>query len=299
MLVDSQAEVRKSAFAAMKHLKTTVAKVSQTNTLAVAGSASVKDEGAGQRRVSVAVLDTQGRESPRILPTQFILTENGQPVWTYRVMERPAAVPMSVIFLLPRGLEFAGKPLDHNGLQGLAWKRAIDGWSTATYAPEAEAPAADEFELPSFIANSAQTRRTAQEKPKRPDSTGFWKGLRRAVEPGDIAPRGKRQIIALALDDAGTLPDESLVAAFHRARISLQVVSLAGNAALQDFCRRIAANFQRVEDAATFEERISLAYLNLLARYEIRYQSVAPAATTLKVRVQAPAGWSEASVPLA
>lgn len=299
MLVDSQPEVRKSAFAAVRQLKTAVAKLSQTSSLVVAGSASIKEQGDGQRRVSVAVLDTQGRESPRLLPTQFILTENGQPVWTYRVTERPAAQPMSVIFLFPHSLEVAGKLLDHNGLRGLAWKRAIDQWSSARYSPDAELPSADQFELPSFIANTAKTKRPSQEKPKREDATGFWKGLRRAVEPENIILRGKRQIIAVCLDDAGALPDEGLIAALQAARFSLQVVSVAENAALEDFCRRLAGNFQRVQDVAVLEERISLAYLNLLARYEIRYQPVYLAATTLKIRVQAPTGWSEASVPFA
>jgi hypothetical protein len=38
---------------------------------------------------------------------------------------------------------------------------------------------------------------------------------------------------------------------------------------------------------------IGQAYLNLLARYEIAYQPVAPNASVLKVRIQAPGGWGE------
>jgi hypothetical protein len=38
---------------------------------------------------------------------------------------------------------------------------------------------------------------------------------------------------------------------------------------------------------------IEQAYLNLLARYEIAYQPVAPNAPVLKVRIQTPGGWGE------
>jgi hypothetical protein len=75
------------------------------------------------------------------------------------------------------------------------------------------------------------------------------------------------------------------------------VVSAVPNAALRDFCRRTSGSFQLVEDPAQVEERISLTYLNLLARYEIRYQSAADS-VSLKLRVHTPTGWGEANVTL-
>ena len=53
-----------------------------------------------------------------------------------------------------------------------------------------------------------------------------------------------------------------------------------------------------MEDTATIAERISLVYLSLLARYEIRYQPVCPDATSLKLRVQTPSGWGETVVTM-
>ena len=44
---------------------------------------------------------------------------------------------------------------------------------------------------------------------------------------------------------------------------------------------------------------IEQAYLNLLARYEIAYQPVAPNAPVLKVRVQTPGGWGETLIAAA
>jgi hypothetical protein len=38
--------------------------------------------------------------------------------------------------------------------------------------------------------------------------------------------------------------------------------------------------------------------LNLLARYQIRYQPVSPEATILKARVQTASGWGEVKIPI-
>jgi hypothetical protein len=105
-------------------------------------------------------------------------------------------------------------------------------------------------------------------------------------------------MIVLAPQDAGETDLGSLVAAAHSSRTSVQVVSVPANAALQEFCRRTNGHFHQVHDAAAIEERISMTYLNLLARYEIRYQSVCPDAAELKLRVHTPKGWGETTVPL-
>ena len=44
---------------------------------------------------------------------------------------------------------------------------------------------------------------------------------------------------------------------------------------------------------------VEQAYLNLLARFEIAYQPVAPNAPVLKVRVQTPVGWGETLIAAA
>ena len=105
-------------------------------------------------------------------------------------------------------------------------------------------------------------------------------------------------MIVLAPAEVGDNPDDDLVAAVQASRTSIQVVSTAANTALQDFCRRTSGQFHLVEEAAAIEQRVSLAYLNLLARYEIRYQSVAPDGATLKLRVHSPSGRGETIVPL-
>ena len=59
-----------------------------------------------------------------------------------------------------------------------------------------------------------------------------------------------------------------------------------------------AGQFHLLEQGAVVEDRISLMYLNLLARYEIRYLPVRPEATALRLRVHTPSGGGETMVPL-
>jgi HEAT repeat protein len=300
MLADSQGEVRKRAFAAVGRIRAAVAQVSEAVEWPVACSCGPKDPRTGQRRVSVAVVSADGRESPRILPAQFMLSEDGQPVWSYRVLEKPAPEAMSVIFLFPRSVDGAGKPWDQGALRCLNWKRSTDLWCTVPYSGLDNTPSAGyaDLEIPSFVANSVQAARAFQQTPKRADCTGFWIAVRRAVQPGKTPVRGNRHMIVLAPAEVGDNPDDDLVAAVQASRTSIQVVSTAANTALQDFCRRTSGQFHLVEEAAAIEQRVSLAYLNLLARYEIRYQSVAPDGATLKLRVHSPSGRGETIVPL-
>ena len=105
-------------------------------------------------------------------------------------------------------------------------------------------------------------------------------------------------MMVLAPDEVAGNSDATLIAAVHVSRTSIQVVSTSPNPALQEFCRRIDGRFHLVEDNAAIEERISLVYLSLLARYEIRYASVCADTVSLKLRVHTPLGWGETMVPL-
>ena len=300
MIADGNGGVRKNAFAAVGRIRAAVAQVSQAPEWSVAGSCSPKDPRTGQRRVSVAVFTADGRESPRVLPVQFILSENGQPVWSYRVIEGPVPEAMSVIFLFPRKVDHAGKPWDQGALRCLNWKRKADLWSAVPYLGVDDSPSSGpaDLERPSFVADSAQAARAFEETAMRTDCTGFWTAVHRALLPGNTPERRKRHMMVLAPDEVAGNSDATLIAAVHASRTSIQVVSTSPNPALQEFCRRIDGRFHLVEDNAAIEERISLVYLSLLARYEIRYASVCAGTVSLKLRVHTPLGWGETMVPL-
>jgi hypothetical protein len=294
MIGDAHTGVRKVAFAAMRRVREATAYGSQLPQWQMAAAAGPTDQRTGERKVSVAVAAADGHENPRVLPAQFLLTENGQVVWSYRVAERMAAGPMAVLFLFPRSPD---KRWDDATRRCLTWKRSTDLWSTVTYSG-ADDKAADSMnlELPGFIASSAESARALEQTSRQTDCTGFWTAIKQAILPGSNAVRGPTHMIVLAPEGVGGSADDDLIAAVRASRTAVQLISAAENPVLREFCRRVYGHFQHVKDGAGIEEAISSAYLIVLARYEIRYQPVVADAATLKIRVQAPAGWGETTV---
>jgi len=300
MIADEHGGVRKSAFAAVRRIREAMVRVTQAPQWPVALAPGARNPRTGERRVEVAVVTADGRGNPPVLPVQFILTENAQPVWSYRVTEKMAPGPLTVVFLLPRRVDGAGEEWDHGAMRCFNWKRSTDLWSAVPYSGADDDPwgGSAHLEPPLFVANSAQAAKAFQETPRRLDCTGFWTAIRRSVLTSKNALRGDRHLIVLAPDDVGDHGDQNLVAAVQASRTTVQVVSNCANPALQEFCRRVEGRFRQVKDASDIEEAVSLAYLSLLARYEIRYRSDAPDGANLKVRVHTPAGWGETTVEL-
>jgi hypothetical protein len=57
-------------------------------------------------------------------------------------------------------------------------------------------------------------------------------------------------------------------------------------------------SYQIGENDAAVADLVTRAYVNLLARYDIIYQPVVPAALAIKVRVNAPTGWGESIISI-
>ena len=208
--------------------------------------------------------------------------------------------PLAVVFLFPRTVDRNGSPWDQGVSRCVSWKRSTDLWSAVPYFgnDNEQSDASPDLELPAFIANAADAARAFQKTPSRRDCSGFWNAVRRAVQPGDAARQVQKHMIVLAPDELAESAEDGLIAAIHASRVSIQVLSLAANPILREFCQRVGGRFEHIGERSTVEEAVSSAYLSLLARYEIRYQSVAADASRVKVRVQTPNGWGETNIDL-
>jgi len=294
MIGDSNPSVRKMAFAAIRRVREAMAHGSQLPQWQVAADAGPRDARTGERRIPVAIALDDGRECRRVLPAQFLLTENGQVVWSYRVLEKMPPGPMAVLFLFPRNL---GQRWDDATLRCLRWKRSTDLWSTVPFSGTDDDADSIDLELPGFIASAAEAARALQRTPRRTDCTGFWSAIRRAILPGSAGVPGRRHLIVLAPEGVGGNGDENLIAAVRASRASLRVISACENVALREFCHRVEGHFHKLADNSPVDEAVSSVYLSLLARYEIRYPAAADAAA-LKIRVQTPDGWGETTLGL-
>lgn len=285
LIRDGQAGVRRNARAALKLLRKATAAACQREVWTVAGRCET-DLRTCQRTVSVTVLAANGRENPHVLPVQFHLSENGRPVWSYHVTERSAPDAASVSFIFPRTVDAAGECWNRGASRCVEWRRPVDLWFMLPYLSLDQAPAASTLELTSFL-----------EKASGAKNGGFWTALQAAVQPGIAPSRGNRHAIVLAPNDVGACPDSGLTAAARASRTSMQAVSAAPNAALKEVCRCAGGHFYEVSDPAEIEARIAQAYLSVLARYEIRYQS-STLNSALVLHVQTPSGSGETLVAL-
>jgi hypothetical protein len=301
MLADSAKAVRTKAFVAVGTVRTAVAQVSRADQWRVVGLCRPQDPRTGRRRIQVTTVTAEGSETPRVLPVQFILSEDGQPVWSYEVVEKPASEPLSVVFLLPRGGTHDRAPWNRGALRCLSLKRPIDLWSAVPYFSPRNLPTEiyPNQEMPVFTANPIVVAAAFQQIPKACDCSLFWDAVERSIQPGNVPLRGQRHLIVLAPAEIGEPAADSLIAAVHASRTSVRVVSTGPNPALQEFCSRTGGYFLPAKNEPNaIEDCVSLAYLNLLSRYEIRYQPVCPDAASLKIRVHTPEGWGETAVAL-
>ncbi|MEI9971684.1 MAG: hypothetical protein WDO73_06310 [Ignavibacteriota bacterium] len=248
--------------------------------------------------MSVAVISEDGRKNPQVLPAQFHLSESGHQIWSYRVVEKPAPGPISVLFLFPRKRDASGTSWDQGALGCLHFKRGTDLWSSLPYSEEGDPrQQAVGLELPTFISDAAEAARRFQETPRRRECTGFWRAIERGALPDNSAPHCPCHMIVVAPQDAVGESDSRLIAALQKSRTTVQVLSAVRSPDLEEFCRRVDGRFEFLKESSPVEEAVSRAYLSLLARWEIRYSGAADA-QTLKLRVSTPAGWGETIVEL-
>ena len=79
---------------------------------------------------------------------------------------------------------------------------------------------------------------------------------------------------------------------------SVQVISAAPNPELEALCGRTHTRMIMVETPEAAAIAIEEAYLGLLARYEVTYESASPAAQRLEVRVRSPEAWGTAEISI-
>ena len=302
MLVESNTTVRKTAFVALRRIKAAAAPTALGPRWRMAGIISNQpgDLQKNQRKVHLAVTTDNGHDLPKILATQFILSENGQNVCSYKVTEKPETEAMSVIFVFPRSGEAAAALWNQGALKCLAWKRHSDRWANLPFLPlcDAEARGHAIDEPPPFTAGSEALAASFAKTPGRVDCSELWETLWRCVQPDQAAVRGKRHLIVVINEEFARLAGHGLIANVLSSRTSLQVISSFPNPTVEDFCQKAKGRFTTFENESEIPDLVQQAYLNLLTRYEISYQPVSKDATEVRARVQTPTGWGDVKIPI-
>jgi HEAT repeat protein len=291
LLREPNAVVRKRAFSALGQLRAAVARGPQPPTCLLA--ARSLEAPAGYCRLAVAVTGANHWAAPDLLPTHFILSEEGRVVHSYRVAARPIPETLFVVFLLPvNGRLDAWREA---ALSCFPWKRPSDLWACDFYEGAAAAEAGAAAGTLNFQNSIEAIRADFAHSPLRYECPDLWRALRRLADV-EATPQGKRHLILFREDASTAAPPEDLLTALAAAQATVHVVSTARDPILEEFCRKSAGIF--TIGSPDSPETVTRAYLHQLEQYEISWQPAQPAARQLKIRLHGVA-LGETTFPIA
>ena len=300
LLRDTHPPVRTRALAGLGRIKAFLAKTRQVNPWHMAGMLQDNPQ-RNFRRLRLLMAAEDGGEYPAALGTRFLVTEDGQPVISYRANEWQPPRPMSVMFVFPRGSEPSAEPWIRGALSCRTWKRRSDFWGLQPYVPPEKSGGSDRppEDPPRLTANLDTIEQTFTQPPEDARCGGFWNSLMQAILSEYGGSFGQRQVIVFNRSGSLTPPPQELTpAVVTGTQVRVQVVSTVPNPVLEDFCRLVGGVFRIAGSLDEVEDHIRCLYFDLLTPYEITYTPVSPAARSVKVRVQTADGWGEASLPI-
>ena len=300
-LRDADAMVRRRAYWSLSRVKAAAAKVAQAEEWHMAGHFCPQERDSKSRSVRLAIGSLERKEVPAILPTQFLMAEDGRPVTRYRVVEHEVPPALSVAFLFPKSTGRDSPPWVEGALAALRWRRNSDLWGAAPYLPEAvwpggpPPPAANEMV---FFGNPDAIEDGFQHPAGGGSCPDLWNAVWNAVQGLERLVRGENRIILFSNSPESRAAGLTLVSSVITSSTRVQAISTAENPRIEEFCAKTRGIYRRVDSEEEAAAAIELACLQLLARYEISYPPVLPEAQNLKVRAHTPSGWAEMTLAI-
>ena len=301
LLREPNTAVRARAMSALGKIKRTVAQARQAPQWLASGLLLECDPQKPARRLQLALTTEGSGEHRRVLPTHILLSEDGRHVIQYKMMERIEPEAISAIFVFPRSSAPGDCAFTRGALKCLSWKRPSDLWAIKGYVTESSGGEVGEQVAdtsPRYLVNREAIEAALNSSPKRSECAPLWNSLWQAVRADQAPARGRRHLILFSDSESERAAGNGLVSAVLASRAIVQMISTKPNARLEQFCSDVRGSFRIAESEEAIAEAISMAYLNLLARYEISYQSACPEARDLRIRVNSPSGWAETHLAL-
>ncbi|HEX3877379.1 MAG TPA: HEAT repeat domain-containing protein [Bryobacteraceae bacterium] len=289
LMCDTAPGVRKRAFTSLGKVRSAVAKsrtgvqwrVSMRNLPPVAGA----------RQLAVEVGPFDRGPLPKLVATQFIVSENGKVIHDYQVEERPTPEIVSLSYVFPRSSS-AGSAWAKGALKSLQWKRQNDLWRTIYYQDTEEAATSKKAEFPAYSNNDKAVTAGLEKPPQKAECGSFWNVLRDSVRNGQY--RGARRLIVYCPNDPGDPDDaEEIVSSTLAAQAAVHIVAHRPNPALKDLARQSRGSFHAVNEGDDLGSTMEETYQVMLARFCITYQSLIGIAESLQVFASNASGWGE------
>ena len=287
LMCDSNPGARKRAFVSLGRVRSAVAQTRSGNEWRIAGSAAHVIGSA--RRLVVEVGPYDNSPLPKLVATNFILSDGEGVIYDYQIEEKPAPETLSLSFIFPRSSS-PDAPWVLGALNSLFRKRENDLWRTLYYVEAEDGARGGRVELPPYNAVSKSLKISLQKRPSRTECRNFWNTLRESVR---TPTQGARRFIVYCPQDLAVPGDsQSIISAAVAEQVEVQVVAHAQNAILEDLCRRSRGSFHLVPPGADITRVIEDAYLTLRARFSVRYQANS-ASDSLHIWVSNATGWGE------
>jgi hypothetical protein len=305
MVCESNAVVRKRAFSDLSRLRAALTKTRNGREWRVAGrllpgAGNTRQTGIiqpGPRQFSLEVISTDGSEPPQPLATQFILTEDRQPISRYQVELCVAPEVLEVKLLFPR-LTDSGRPGWIQGaINGLRWKRPTDLCSSMFYLTDGETPQATP-NAPQFTSDCEAIVAAIEKSPGKMECGLLWDCVRIALRAGIPAARVARHLIVYNQSSAKAPADMApIISAAMSSKTTVQVISLSPNAQLEELCFRTRGSFYLAQSPDQISKIVEEAYLGLLPRFLVTCNP-ASTARELNIRVFDSTGFGETTILL-
>jgi hypothetical protein len=306
LMSESSLVVRRRAFAELSRLKA-AAKTRQGRQWRVAGR--LLPGSGNMRQLGFEACPADGSAPPRLLPTQFILSEDCRLVTQYQVEAHPPADALALTFLFPHSDAPSRPPWVQGAIGCLNWKRPSDLWCATFYMPAGEntdPKAQGTPEPPQFTADGAAAVAALQEAvPVQQEAAAetvraaFWDAIRSSAQAVGAPELGARHLIVYNQSSPEAPADlAEIVAAAVASNTSVQAVSLGPCPPLEELCRGTQGAFRSAKSEAELSKLVQEAHLALVPRFLVGYQPVAPGARTLNVRVFDATGWGETTISL-
>jgi hypothetical protein len=295
LMSESSVVVRRRAFLELKRLKA-AAKARQGREWRVAGRLL---PGSGStRQLGFEACPVDGSAAPRLLPTQFILSEDGRPVTQYQVEACAPPETLVVTFLFPHAADSATPPWIQGAVGCLNWKRPADLWDTTFYLP-ANGVAQGTPSPSQFTADGQAAAAALQEAREQTVCLAFWDAVRNSAQAANAPERGARHLIVY--NQSAPEPQAGvaeIVAAAVASKTSVQVISLTPCPPLEELCRGTEGSFRLAKSELELSRQVEKAYLALLSRFLVSYTPASSGVRVLNVRVFDATGWGETAIPL-
>ena len=297
LMSESSSVVRRRAFAELSRLKT-AAKTRQGREWRVAGR--LLPASGRMRQLGFEASPADGSAPPRLLATQFILSEDSRPVTQYQVEAHAPAEALALTFLFPHSAAPGSAPWVQGAVGCLNWKRPSDLWCATFYMPangKTDQTGQGTPEPPQFNADRQTAEAALREAPAETACAAFWDAIRSAAHAVGAPEVGARHLIVYSPSSPEAPADLAEIApAAVASNTSVHVVSLEPCPALEELCRGTQGSFRLAKSEPELARVVEEAHLALLPRFLVGYPPLAPGAHALNVRVFDATGWGETTI---